>query len=84
VVLSLPSDPSISDSKKEELAAKMQADAKKIPVAAQQPSTTPLSMKIEKGKPDLGVLEVKQLGNDQSTQNSHGSPAVLGASSFLP
>jgi hypothetical protein len=59
VVLSLPSDPSISDSKKEELAAKMQADAKKIPVAAQQPSTTPLSVKIEKGKPDLGVLEVK-------------------------
>lgn len=59
VVLSMMVDPNLSDSKKEELAGKLAAEAKRIPAAYQRADTTPLTVKIEKGKADLGVLEIK-------------------------
>lgn len=59
VVVSVAVDPTLSDSKKEELAGKLAAEAKRIPTVYQRAETTPLTVKIEKGKPDLGVLEVK-------------------------
>ena len=59
VVVSVAVDPTLSDSKKEELAGKLAAEAKRIPAAYQRGDTTPLTVKIEKGKADLGVLEIK-------------------------
>jgi len=59
VVVSVAVDPTLSDSKKEELAGKLAAEAKRIPAAYQRADTTPLTVKIGKGKPDLGVLEIK-------------------------
>jgi hypothetical protein len=52
-------DPTLSDSKREELAAQRKTEAAKIPIPYQKAETTPLTVKIEKGKPDLGVLEIK-------------------------
>jgi hypothetical protein len=59
VAVTVQVDPTLSESKKEEMAAQLAADARKIPATYQKAETTPLTVKIEKGKPDLGVLEIK-------------------------
>ena len=59
VVVTVAVDPTLSDSKKEEMAGKLAAEAKKVPPAYQKAETTPLSVRLEKGKPDLGTLEIK-------------------------
>jgi hypothetical protein len=59
VAVTVQVDPTLSESKKEEMAAQLAADARKIPAPYQKAETTPLTVKIEKGKPDLGVLEIK-------------------------
>ncbi len=59
VAVTVQVDPTLSESKKEEMTAQLAADARKIPALYQKPETTPLTVKIEKGKPEVGILEIK-------------------------